>query len=213
MRQIFSSRKSIFHFIAMGLFVCTMMLLTSCGDKTPPPPPASASGMNDNGKTEAATPAMGEAEKPAGTTENQMESSADASDENKEEAKVENNADNKTESSTETKTDSANSESPAGDMKAGGDASQEAMLSLARKSGCLACHAINKKIVGPAWIVVSQRYKSNPQIRERLINKVKGGGRGAWTEIVGNVAMPPYSPRVSDEDIAKLVDFVLGLAK
>ena len=86
-------------------------------------------------------------------------------------------------------------------------------LDLARRSGCLACHAVDKKVVGPAWMLVSQRYKDNPQMRERLINKVKSGGRGSWTEVVGNAAMPPYSPRVTDENIAKLVDFILALAK
>jgi len=44
-----------------------------------------------------------------------------------------------------------------------------------------------------------------------LIAKVKTGGKGNWTAVTGGVPMPPYSPRVSDENIEKLVDFVLGL--
>jgi hypothetical protein len=37
------------------------------------------------------------------------------------------------------------------------------------------------------------------------------GGKGNWTDVTGGIPMPPYSPRVSDEDIAGLVDFILSL--
>jgi cytochrome c len=72
---------------------------------------------------------------------------------------------------------------------------------------------VDKKIVGPAWKDVSKRYAGKADIRSQLIEKVSKGGRGNWTEVVGNVAMPPYHPRVSKENIGKLVDFVLSLAK
>jgi cytochrome c len=84
-------------------------------------------------------------------------------------------------------------------------------LDLAKKSGCLACHNIEKKIVGPAWKDVAARYKSNPDARNILIGKTKKGGKGNWTKITGGAPMPPYSPRISDENIAKLVDFILKL--
>lgn len=84
-------------------------------------------------------------------------------------------------------------------------------LELAKKSGCMACHAIDKKVVGPAWKDVAARYKGDASARDALIKKVKTGGKGNWTEVTKGVPMPPYSPRVKDEDIAKLVDFVLSL--
>ena len=80
-------------------------------------------------------------------------------------------------------------------------------LDLAKKSGCLACHSIEKKIVGPAWKDVAAKYKGDASARDMLIGKVKKGGKGTW----GPAPMPPYSPRVSDANIEKLVDFVLGL--
>jgi len=83
-------------------------------------------------------------------------------------------------------------------------------LALAKKSGCLACHAIDKKIVGPAWKDVSDRYKGK-NAKAELITKVKAGGKGNWTEVTRGVPMPPYSPRVSDANIEKLVDFILAL--
>ena len=87
------------------------------------------------------------------------------------------------------------------------------MPDLAKTSGCVACHAIDKKVVGPAWADVSAKYKGDAAARDALIAKVKAGGKGNWTEVTGGVPMPPYSPRVSDESIAQLVDFVLGIAK
>lgn len=86
-------------------------------------------------------------------------------------------------------------------------------MTLARKSGCLACHAIDKKVVGPAWQDVARRYADNADARAQLIEKVSKGGKGNWTEVVGTAAMPPYYPRVSKENIEKLVDFVLSLAE
>jgi len=84
------------------------------------------------------------------------------------------------------------------------------MPPLAKKSGCTACHAIDKKVVGPAWADVSKRYKGKGA-KGDLVAKVKKGGKGNWTDVTGGVPMPPYSPRVSDDDIGKLVDFILGL--
>ncbi len=89
----------------------------------------------------------------------------------------------------------------------------EGALELAKKSGCLACHSVDKKVVGPAWKDVSARYQGDDSARGKLIAKVKTGGKGNWTEVTGGVPMPPYSPRVADGDIEKLVDFVLSLAK
>lgn len=87
-------------------------------------------------------------------------------------------------------------------------ADSAAALELAKKSGCLACHSVEKKVVGPAWKDVSAKYKGNADMKAKLIAKVKAGGKGVW----GEVPMPPYSPRVSDADIETLVTFVLSIA-
>ena len=83
-------------------------------------------------------------------------------------------------------------------------------LALAKKSGCLACHSVEKKIVGPAWKDVAAKYKGQ-DVKATLVAKVKAGGSGNWTEVTKGAKMPPYSPRVSDADITKLVEFVLSL--
>ena len=84
-------------------------------------------------------------------------------------------------------------------------------LDLAKASGCLACHSVDKKVVGPAWKDVAAKYKGDAGAKAAMIEKVKKGGKGNWTEVTGGAPMPPYSPRVKDADIEKLVDFVLGL--
>jgi cytochrome c len=84
-------------------------------------------------------------------------------------------------------------------------------LALAQQSGCLACHKIEAKLVGPAWQDVSAKYKGDADARTRMVAKVKSGGQGNWTEVTGGMPMPPYSPRVSDENIEKLVAFILSL--
>ena len=84
-------------------------------------------------------------------------------------------------------------------------------LALARTSGCLVCHAVDHKIIGPAWKDVAARYRGDAGARSRLIEKVTKGGSGNWTAVSGGMPMPANAPRVSAENIEKLVDFVLSL--
>lgn len=78
---------------------------------------------------------------------------------------------------------------------------------LATKSGCFACHAIEKKLVGPAWRDVATKYRHDAGAEAVLVARVSKGGKGAW----GATPMPANSPRVSDADIKALVKFVLSL--
>jgi cytochrome c len=77
---------------------------------------------------------------------------------------------------------------------------------LAKKHACTACHAVDKKVVGPAFKEVAAKYKGNAKAEAMLIDKVKKGGVGVW----GQVPMPPNST-VSDKDIQTLVKWVLSL--
>lgn len=81
-------------------------------------------------------------------------------------------------------------------------------LEVAKKSGCLVCHGVDKKIVGPAWRDVGTRYAGDGAAADRLIAKIKQGGSGAW----GSLAMPPH-PQVSNDDVKLLVRYVLSLRR
>jgi cytochrome c len=76
---------------------------------------------------------------------------------------------------------------------------------LLKKHNCVACHTIDKKLVGPAYKDVAKKYKGQKDAAAKLAEKVKKGGQGVW----GPVAMPP-NPQVPDADIRKLVQFILS---
>jgi len=86
------------------------------------------------------------------------------------------------------------------DMKSG--------LAMMQKDGCSACHAIDKKIVGPAYEDVAAKYRNDKSAEAKLVQKVKSGGSGVW----GQVPMPPNSA-VPDQDIKALVAWILTLKK
>jgi len=85
------------------------------------------------------------------------------------------------------------------------------MPPLAKDSGCSDCHAISYKVIGPAWADVAKRYKSKPGSKALLIERVRNGTKGNWTEVTNGVYMPPNYPRVTEENIEKLVEFILTL--
>lgn len=77
---------------------------------------------------------------------------------------------------------------------------------LAKKHNCTACHAIDKKLVGPAYKDVAAKYKGQ-NVAAKLQEKVKKGGQGVW----GPVPMPPNAA-VPDADVKTLVDWILKLS-
>lgn len=88
-------------------------------------------------------------------------------------------------------------------VSAGNALAQEA---LAKKYNCLACHSVDKKIVGPAYKDVAAKYKGDAGAEAKLVAKVKNGGSGVW----GPIPMPPNSS-VPDADVKALVKWVLSL--
>lgn len=83
------------------------------------------------------------------------------------------------------------------------------MPDLAKKSNCVTCHKIEGKLVGPAWMDISKKYKGQADAQAKLEAKVAKGGAGAW----GSMPMPPNAPKVAAADIKTLVEFILGLDK
>ncbi|HXZ91945.1 MAG TPA: c-type cytochrome [Burkholderiales bacterium] len=75
---------------------------------------------------------------------------------------------------------------------------------MAKKYNCLACHAVDKKVVGPAYRDIAKKYKGDAGAEAKLIEKVKKGGSGVW----GPIPMPPNTA-VPDADIKALVEWVL----
>lgn len=82
----------------------------------------------------------------------------------------------------------------------------QAQEDLAKKHNCFACHAVDKKVVGPAYKDVAAKYRGDKNAPEKLFEKVKKGGAGVW----GPVPMPPNA-QVPDADIKALVHWILSL--
>ncbi len=97
----------------------------------------------------------------------------------------------------------------AGLMVAGSAMAAE-MPALAKKHNCTACHSIEKKMVGPAYMDVAKKYKGDKKAAAMLLTKVSKGGSGTW----GSMPMPANDAAGTKQaDMKELVDFVLGLAK
>jgi cytochrome c len=89
-----------------------------------------------------------------------------------------------------------------------GGVGAQSLDDLLKKNGCTACHAVDKKVIGPAYVEVAAKYKSDPKAAAYLADKIKKGGSGVW----GQIPMPPNT-QVSDADIKKIVDDILKLKK
>jgi cytochrome c len=78
---------------------------------------------------------------------------------------------------------------------------------LSRTAGCIACHMPQAKLVGPSWKDIAERYRGDAKAPANLAARLRVGGTGVW----GQVPMPATpKEKVSDADLAALVDWVLG---
>jgi cytochrome c len=81
-----------------------------------------------------------------------------------------------------------------------------AQQDLAKAKGCLACHSVDKKIVGPAYKDVAAKYAGDAGAVDKLAKKVREGGVGVW----GKTPMPANA-KVNDEEAHSLVKWILSL--
>lgn len=76
---------------------------------------------------------------------------------------------------------------------------------LAQSSGCMTCHAPDKKLIGPSFKEIAAKYKNDKGAEARLAQKIKSGGSGVW----GTIPMPPNA-HVKESDIKTLAQWVLS---
>ncbi len=79
---------------------------------------------------------------------------------------------------------------------------------LAQKSACMACHAVDRKMVGPSFQDVAKKYSGQKDADAMLAGSIKKGGSGKW----GPVPMPAQAA-LSDADAKALAVWVLAGAK
>lgn len=78
-------------------------------------------------------------------------------------------------------------------------------LALAQKKNCMACHAVDKKVLGPSYKDVAAKYKADKKAVDTLAEKIVKGGKGSWGEIP-----MPANPQVSADEAKKLAAWVLA---
>ncbi len=78
---------------------------------------------------------------------------------------------------------------------------------LAKKAGCLNCHAVDMKLVGPGYKEVAAKYKGDATAEAKLIKKVTEGGSGVW----GTMPMPAQKGKMTDAEIKSTVGWILSL--
>jgi cytochrome c len=76
-------------------------------------------------------------------------------------------------------------------------------VKLAQQKACLACHTVDKKMVGPSYKEVAAKYAGKKDAVNQLVTKVMKGGSGVW----GTMPMPPQA--VSEAEARVLVEWVL----
>jgi cytochrome c len=82
----------------------------------------------------------------------------------------------------------------------------QAIEDIAKKHGCMACHAVDKKVVGPSLNDIAAKYESDPGAPATQIKHVREGTKGIW----GATAMPPQA-KISDADLNAVVAWILKL--
>lgn len=90
---------------------------------------------------------------------------------------------------------------------AGGTAQANQMLAM--QSGCLGCHKVDAKLVGPAFKDIAAKYAEDPAHIERLAGKVKTGSPPGEPLIWGSVAMPPNNAK--PETIRRIIEWIMTL--
>jgi cytochrome c len=74
-----------------------------------------------------------------------------------------------------------------------------------KKNNCMACHSVDKKLVGPSYKDIANRYRGQSDAADKLAKKIRAGGSGAW----GPMPMPA-NPQVSEAEAKRLAEFILN---
>ena len=80
------------------------------------------------------------------------------------------------------------------------------MKKLIKKNGCLACHSVKLKVLGPSFIDIANKYENNISNQQILAQKIKKGGSGNW----GNIPMMSH-PNITNDELNLMVRWILDL--
>lgn len=81
----------------------------------------------------------------------------------------------------------------------------KADMALSQKKNCMACHAVDKKLLGPSFKDIASKYKGDKKAVDTLAQKIIKGGKGVWGEIP-----MPANPQVNPDEAKKLATWILA---
>ena len=81
------------------------------------------------------------------------------------------------------------------------------MVALAKAKGCLACHGIDTKVIGPSFKNIATKYEVSSDDVVRLMGSIRHGSQGTWGI---SLTMPP-NKRVNDEEAQRLATWILQM--
>ncbi|MFC1748835.1 c-type cytochrome [Pseudomonadota bacterium] len=82
---------------------------------------------------------------------------------------------------------------------------------IAAKNGCMGCHTVTTSVGGPAWRLVADRYKDQPEAKQVIIDSINNGSTGRWIEVSRLKEMPGYQGKIPEEQLSLLADYILSL--
>ena len=94
--------------------------------------------------------------------------------------------------------------SPTASQPPAAPAAKSDAMALLQNNACLSCHAIDHKVVGPAYHDVAAKYAKDPQALAKVTSSIQHGGAGKW----GDIPMPPFA-QLSPDDLQTLTTFIL----
>jgi cytochrome c551/c552/cytochrome c5 len=97
---------------------------------------------------------------------------------------------------------------PTGEDAAAGPSEAASGHEAAKASGCLACHGLNNRIVGPSFAEIESKYRDQADIGGYIADRIRKGGHGVW----GSVPMPPQG-HLTDEVVDQLTRWIMSGAK
>ncbi len=108
-----------------------------------------------------------------------------------------------------------------GAAMAGNPATDVVAMVKADGGDCLVCHAVDHKVVGPAWNDVSARYNgeikagktTEAKIEDQLVEKITKGGKGNWNAVTGGMSMVPHPAKPTQAQLHDIVKLIMQLKK
>ena len=85
------------------------------------------------------------------------------------------------------------------------DFSSAQVQSILQQNNCLACHQVDRRIVGPSYQQIAEKYQDDPNAAKQLAQAIQQGSQGEW----GGVPMPP-NLKIKDEDLNTIIDWLMN---